>query len=147
MNERKVFNKGNPTEGERFFIPFPSDALHYVHHPEMNPDKLLLYALIIDYYNLQEGYAYPSIEKLSVRYGRAQDTTSGHLETLKAVGLIDYPEKGCYVPLVPLGEEDFFSKFPEAWMAYQRAVKRCDSRREDARERMRKWREERGYAG
>ncbi|MFF5400949.1 hypothetical protein ACFY5J_27105 [Peribacillus butanolivorans] len=51
MEERKVFDKRNPTKGDRNFIPIPSDARHYVHHERMSAEKLFLYALIIDYYN------------------------------------------------------------------------------------------------
>lgn len=143
--ERKIFDKTAPTEGDKFFIPLPSDAKHYVHHPQMSADKLFLYSLIIDYYNPQEGCAYPTIETLSIKYGKVPDTTSRHLDDLKAVGLIDFPEKGYYVPLVPLEEQDFFEAFPEALQNYRSAIKRSDKRREGAAERMRKWRLERGY--
>jgi len=142
---KKVFNKHTPTDGEKHFIPLPSDARHYIHHEKMNADKLFLYALIIDYYNPIEGYAFPSLETLSVKYGKVPDTTSRHLEDLKEVGLIDYPEKGYYVPLVPLDEDAFFSTFSEAYKNYQAAVKRCDTRRQEAAERMREWRLKKGY--
>jgi DNA-binding transcriptional ArsR family regulator len=146
MAERKVFNKLTPSEDEKYFIPLPSDARHYIHHPQMSAAKLFLYALIIDYYNPQDGFAYPSIETLSVKYGKAPDTTSGHLDDLKAVGLVDFPEKGYYVPLVPLPEQEFYSAFPDAWKNYQTSIKRSDERRAEAKERMRKWRREHGYA-
>jgi hypothetical protein len=146
MGERKVYDKTSPTEGGKHFIPLPSDARHYVHHDKMSADKLFLYALIIDYYNSQEGYAFPSIETLSVKYGKVPDTTSKHLDDLKEVGLIDFPpEKGYYVPLVPLTNEEFYKAFPNAQENYKEAIKRSDSRRKAAAERMRKWREERGY--
>lgn len=145
--ERKIFNKHVPTEGGKFFVPLPSDALHYIHHDKMNADRLFLYGLIIDYYNPQDGYAFPSLEKLSVRYGKVPDTTSKHLDDLKEVGLIDFPEKGYYVPLVPLSEEEFFKEFPEADANYRKAIKRCDTRRKEAAERMRLWRQQNGYTG
>ncbi|MBT2700651.1 helix-turn-helix domain-containing protein [Bacillus sp. ISL-40] len=144
--ERKVFNKTTPTEGGKHFIPLPSDARHYIHHDRINADKLFLYALIIDYYNLQEGFAFPSLETLSVKYGKVPDTTSKHLDDLKEVGLINFPpEKGYYVPLIPLTDDDFFTAFPDAWGNYKEAIQRCDNRRKAAAERMRKWRQENGY--
>ncbi|MDM5330346.1 helix-turn-helix domain-containing protein [Neobacillus sp. CF12] len=143
--ERKVFDKRNPTEGGKHFIPLPSDARHYVNHDRMSADKLFLYALIIDYYNPLEGCAFPSVETLAVKYGKVPDTTSSHLDDLKEVGLIDFPEKGFYIPLVPLGEEDFYIEFPQAWENYETAIKRSDTRKKSAAERMRKWRQERGY--
>lgn len=145
MSERKIFDKRNPTEGETFFIPLPNDARHYIHHERMSADKLFLYALIIDYYNPLDGYAWPSVETLAVKYGKVPDTTSRHLKDLKDVGLIDFPEMGYYVPLVPLNEEDFFREFPKAQESYQATVKRYDERKKAASERMRQWRLERGY--
>ncbi|MEH7237305.1 hypothetical protein [Bacillus sp. JJ1562] len=145
MKERRVFNKHTPTEGGKHFIPLPSDARHYIHHERMNADKLFLYSLIIDFYNPIEGYAFPSTEKLSVSYGKTADTTSGHLDDLKAVGLIDFPEKGYYVPLVPLTEDEFYNEFPHARENYLSALRRCESRRKASAERMKKWRQQKGY--
>src|SRR5690625_7276489 len=66
--ERKVFDKRNPADEERgkFFIPFPSDARHYIYHPKMKPEYLYLYTLIIDYYNEAEGRAFPSLITLEM---------------------------------------------------------------------------------
>lgn len=145
--KQDLFNKQKPNEGGKHFIPLPSNSRHYVHHDRINADKLFLYALIIDHYNPEYGYAFPSIEKLAVKYGKAPDTTSGHIDDLKEVGLIDFPEKGYYIPLVPLGEDEFFTAFPSAWENYQTAQRRCDLRRKGSAERMRKWREANGYTG
>ncbi|RFU71017.1 helix-turn-helix domain-containing protein [Peribacillus saganii] len=145
MEERKVFDKRNPTEGERNFIPLPSDARHYIHHAKMSADKLFLYALIIDHWNPKDGYAWPSVESLAVKYGKAPDTTSRHLEDLKAAGLIDFPEKGYYVPLIPLDEAEFFRQFPDADARYRETIKRYDERKQAGRERMRLWRLAKGY--
>src|SRR5690606_2516720 len=100
------------------FIPLPSDAKHYVHHPKVTPDMLFLYAIIIDYYNVEKGFAFPAEETLSIDYGRATNTVSKHLDILKEVGLIDFPDKGYYVPLKPLNVDEFYATFPEAWEAY-----------------------------
>jgi|SRR5690625_8413 len=139
-NRRKVFNKRNPSESGGVFTPLPADAYHYVHHPDMRPNMLILYALIIDYYNVEEGFAYPSLERLSVDYGMSYNATSKHIETLKAVGLIDYPEKGYYVPLEPLSKAEFYAEFPEAWQAYKKALEQAEGKRESDRKRLREWR-------
>ena len=144
-SSRKVFNKKAPSDGGNTYIPLPSNAMHYINHPKMDAGKLYLYALIIDYYNVDDGYAYPAIDTLSVKYGCVEDTTSKHLDILKEVGLIDFPEKGAYVPLEPLPEEAFYEQFPEAWANYKRRLQRKESRRSDAKERMRKWRQNKGY--
>lgn len=142
---RILFNKRTPTKGEKYFIPLPSDARHYIHLDCMSADKLFLYQLIIDYYNPQEGYAFPSIERLSIDYGKTPNTTSAHVDDLKTAGLIDFPEKGCYVPLVPLPADEFYKEYPRAWTNYQEAVRRSRERRESSRERKRAWLAERGY--
>ncbi|MED1202562.1 helix-turn-helix domain-containing protein [Heyndrickxia acidicola] len=145
MEGRKVYDKTNPGVGGKYWVPLPSDVRHYIHHDKMNADKIFLYALIIDYYNTAEGYAFPSVETLSVKYGKVPDTTSRHLKDLKEVGLIDFPEMGYYVPLIPLDETTFFNKFPDAHANYKQAIKRSDSRREGAADRMRDWRRKHGY--
>lgn len=140
MEKRKVFDKLDPTLGNKFFIPLPSDALHYIYHERMSADKLFLYALIIDYYNPKEGYAWPAVETLAVKYGKAPDTTSKHLDDLKEAGLIDFPEKGYYIPFVPLSEEEFFLEFPQAMESYQLTTKRYEERKAASKERIRQWR-------
>lgn len=140
MISQRIFDKRNPTEGDKHFIPLPSDSRHYVHHEKMSADKLLLYALIIDYYNPVDGYAFPSIETLAVKYGKSPDTTSKHIKDLKEVGLIDFPKMGYYVPLVPLDEAAFFERFPAAWESYRERYERAEQRKKEGRERMRQWR-------
>jgi|SRR5690625_2622586 len=137
---RKVYDKKNPSADGRKFIPLPSDALHYVHHPKMRPNMLVLYAIIVDKYNAEEGFSYPSLERLSVDYGMSYNATSKHVEILKEIGLIDYPEKGYYVPLEPLDESEFYREFPEAWEAYRKALKQAEGKRESDRNRLREWR-------
>ncbi len=142
--KREVFNKRNPGENGTF-IALPSNAAHYVHHPKMTPDMLFLYALIIDYYNVDDGFAFPSEETLSIDYGRATNTVSKHLDILKEVGLIDFPEKGHYIPLTPLGSDEFYERFPEAWVAYLKKSRSVNERKDKARIRAQEWREKNGY--
>lgn len=142
---RKVYDKANPSANGRKFIPLSSNVKHYVHHPKMNPSLIFLYALIVDKYNVEEGRAYPSIDTLTVEYGASRNTTSSHIEILKEVGLIDYPEKGSYLPLEPLEAADFFAQFPEAWERYKERIARCNDRRERDRLRMQEYRRRRGY--
>ncbi|GGD07805.1 helix-turn-helix domain-containing protein [Pontibacillus salipaludis] len=145
---REVFDKRNPrgANDDRHFIALPSDALHYVHHVRMSAEKFFLYQLIIDHYNPKDGYAYPSIERLSVMYSKTPETTSKHLDDLKEVGLIDFPEKGYYVPLVPLDAETFYGEHPDALRNYKDRLKKSEGRRLASAERMQKWRAEQGYS-
>ena len=137
---RKIYDKENPSADGRKFIPLSSNALHYVYHPKMRPNMIVLYAIIVDRYNVSKGFAFPSLEQLAVDYGMSYNATSEHVEILKEVGLIDYPEKGYYVPLEPLEETEFYRQYPEAWDAYKKALQQAESKRKSDRERLREWR-------
>src|SRR5690625_3339532 len=100
----------------------------------------VLYAIIVDKYNVEDGFAYPSLERLAVDYGMSYNATSEHVKILKEVGLIDYPEKGYYVPLEPLNEPEFYRQYPEAWDAYKKALQQAESKRKSDRDRLREWR-------
>jgi hypothetical protein len=143
---RKPIDKKNPGGNGKHFIAFPSDAKHYVHHPKMAPEKLFLYQVIIDYYNEEAGCAFPSLETLTIHYGKSYNTTGRHIEDLKAVGLIDYPEKGYYVPLQPLTADEFYAEFPDAWARYKKTYDSMESKKTKGKARMQEWRKEQGYA-
>ncbi|MGD6775240.1 hypothetical protein [Sutcliffiella horikoshii] len=146
MTHRKVFDKSKLKETETKFIALPSDIRHYIHHPKITADMIYLYGLVVDYYNVNEGYAYPTLYTLEVAYGKVRDTISKHLDVLKEVELIDFPEKGMYFPLVPLPAEEFFVKYPEANEAYKSAIKKRDEKLLSGRERMQEYRRLKGYA-
>lgn len=140
MTKAKVFNKENPSADGRKFIPLSNKVKHYMHHEKMDAGKLFLYALIVDFHNVDKGYAFPSQERLAVDYGKTSKTTGRHLKDLKDVGLIAIPAKGKYVPLEPLSEEDFYRKYPKAWTNYKKAYEDHEKRREDGRKRLEKHR-------
>lgn len=140
--ERKVYDKDNPSANGRKFIPLSSNAIHYVHHPKVRPNMLVLYAILVDKYNVNEGFAFPSLESLALEYGMSYNATSDHVEVLKEVGLIDYPEKGYYVPLEPLSEAEFFRVYPEAWNEYKRLYTQLERKKSKDKNRLRKWRED-----
>lgn len=147
--QRKVFDKRNPADEDngRFFVPFPSDARHYIYHPKMKPEYLFLYTLIIDYYNDKEGRAFPSLVTLEMVYKKHRDTVSKHIDILKEVGLIDFERKqDGYIPLEPLSQKDFFASYPEAKDCYLKSIKKRDKQQASGRERMKKFRQDQGYA-
>lgn len=124
----KVFNKNNPGSDGKKFIPLSSNVRHYIYHENMDASKLYLYALIVDYYNVNLGYAYPSHERLAVDYGKTSKTTGKHLRDLKKVGLIKIPAKGKYVPLEPLSQEEFYKAYPKAWENYKKILATSEKR-------------------
>lgn len=145
-NNRKIYDKKSPSADGRTFIPLSSNVKHYVHHPKMKPAMVYLYALIVDKYNAAEGRAFPSIDTLTVEYGTSRNTTDSHVEVLKEVGLIDYPEKGSYLPLEPLTQAEFYAKYPEAWNVYKQRLATSNKRKERDRLRMQEYRSKNGYS-
>lgn len=143
--KRVVVNKVTPGADGRTFIPFPSNARHYIHHEKINADKLFLYTLLIDYLNVNVGAAWPSNERLSVDYGKSSKTTGLHIRDLESVGLLAIPSKGQYIPLEPLEGEEFYRKFPGTWDNYTEALQYAEHRQEDGRQRLRDYKEQKGY--
>ncbi|MCK1998312.1 helix-turn-helix domain-containing protein [Psychrobacillus psychrodurans] len=143
--KRNTVNKVTPGADGRTFIPFPSNALHYIHLDKITADKLFLYTLLIDYLNVDVGAAWPSNERLSVDYGRSAKTTGLHIRDLERAGLVAIPSKGRYVPLEPLSAAEFYAKFPEAWSNYTEALAKAEQRQEDDRQRLREYRERKEY--
>lgn len=128
--KRKIFDKENPGADGRKFIPLSSNVKHYLHHDKIDAGKLFLYALIIDYFNVDEGAAWPSLERLAVDYGKTSKTTGNHLKDLRDAGLIMIVGRGRYVPLEPLSAEEFYKQFPNAWANYKKALETAEKRRE-----------------
>jgi DNA-binding transcriptional regulator YhcF (GntR family) len=144
--ERKVYDKTKKREEDAHFIKLPSELRHYIYLPEFKAEMAFLYALIVDLWNAKKGYAYPSQDKLAMYYGKALNTTKGHLKTLIKYGIIETKRNSLgkiYVPLEPLNETDFFIKYPEADRLYKARLKQIELDREAARLRMMKSREKR----
>ncbi|WP_038242990.1 helix-turn-helix domain-containing protein [Virgibacillus salexigens] len=113
---KEVFNKSEKSK-ESFFVKMPADIMHYVHVPNYKPEYNYLYAIIVDYYNVDYGYAYPTEWQISRRYGKGIQTVRTHLRALESFGLIKISKpKGnkIYVPYKPLSKRELFEKCPEA---------------------------------
>lgn len=117
------------------YFRLPKNIERYIFIPEFRPEMCYLYALIVDWYNAKKGYAYPSIRKLSIRYGRNEKTTLEHLKVLEAVGLLDIEyregDTNAYRPLHPLSKDEFFEVFPEA----KEERERIEQERKEAKKR------------
>lgn len=128
----KIFDKSAKVE-DNFFIKLPSNLRWYIYVDGYKAEMNYLYALIVDFYSVNEGYAYPSMLRLSREYGKTEPTTRAHLQTLKDVGLIDYTEikgKKYYVPFQPLDQAELFRQYPQAAENYRKAIKKEDEERE-----------------
>jgi DNA-binding transcriptional ArsR family regulator len=122
---QKVFNKSKLKENGELFIALPSDIRHYVYLDGYKSEMSYLYGLIVDYYNVDKCYAFPSQYTLAKDYGKSEKTVVEHLKVLKSVGLIDVFDNGkgkvnYYKPLVPLTKDVLFVKFPKAAEKYEK---------------------------
>lgn len=118
----KVFDKTKAEEGA-FFVKMPSDLMNYVHVPGYKPEYSYLYTIIVDYFNSDEGYAYPTKWQISRYYGKGIKTVGKHLDKLKEFGLIKirkYGRNNVYIPFKPLSQEELFRVFPEARKNYSK---------------------------
>lgn len=113
---------------EGTFIRVPTDIRNYVYIDGYKAEMSYLYALIVDYYNAEMGYAFPSLYTLARDYGKAESTLCKHIEMLEKVELIQVKNNGLgrvnfYRPLTPLPKEELFHKFPKAAQNYEKINK------------------------
>lgn len=121
VGSMQVFNKQVNTKGE-YFVKMPSDLMNYVHVPKYRPELSYLYAVIVDYFNADLGYAYPTEWQISRRYGKSIKTVRRHLVELQSFGLVKITKVGRnnrYVPFKPLNKADLFEKCPAAETKYR----------------------------
>ncbi|WP_419893793.1 helix-turn-helix domain-containing protein [Oceanobacillus kimchii] len=111
----------------------PADLIHYVHAPGYRPEYNYLYAIIVNYYNVKYGYAYPSEWKISRAYGKGIQTVRTHLRALESYGLIKIIKptgNKRYIPYKPLTKEKLFEKCPDARENYLKSIQAEDAEKE-----------------
>jgi hypothetical protein len=143
--ERKVYDKTQKRE-DAHFIKMPSELRHYIYLPDYKAEMNFLYSLIVDLWNKELGYAYPSQERLAMYYGKALNTTKSHLGTLQKYELISMKDTSAgkqYIPYEPLKEEEFFVRYREADRCYKDRLRQIELDKQAARLRMVKSRERR----
>jgi hypothetical protein len=116
----KVFNKKEKNE-DSFFVKMPSGLMNYIHIPGYEPEYNYLYTIIVDFYNADQGYAYPTEHQIARRYGKKEKAIRRHMAVLERVGLIKTSKSNgnkIYVPYQPLTKEELFEKCPEACRSY-----------------------------
>jgi len=121
------FNKAEKGE-DKYFVKMPSDLMHYVHIPGYKPEYNYLYTILVDFYNVDFGYAFPTEWKIGRVYGKQDPkTVRNHLRVLERVGLISiHKPRGnkIYVPYEPLSREELFKVCPEAQKSYEEHIRK-----------------------
>ncbi|WP_255446066.1 MULTISPECIES: helix-turn-helix domain-containing protein [Bacillus cereus group] len=126
----------------------PTDLRYYAYMSDygVNDSVLMLYQLIIDFYNVEEKKAFPSQYRLAMQTGKSLRTIVNNLKVLREVGLIQIKKTGNgsnneYRPLLPLPPAQLFERYPKA---LKKLIKQnkivADIRQRD--EKRRKWKVE-----
>lgn len=125
----KVFNKSEKQAEGEFFTKMPSNLFNYVHVPGYKPEFSHLYAIIVDCFNTDYGYAFPSEWQISRMYGKGVKTVRTHLRKLEQYGLLRIVKTNRnkrYIPLQPLDKETLFKACPKAKENYLASIKAED---------------------
>ncbi|EEK76881.1 helix-turn-helix domain-containing protein [Bacillus cereus] len=103
------------------FVKMPTNLRYYSYMTDygVKDSAILLYQLIIDFYNAKEGKAFPSQYKLAMQSGKSLRSVIDTLKVLKEVGLIEIRRTGNgsnneYRPLLPLAPDELFTRYPKA---------------------------------
>lgn len=99
------------------YVKLPSGLFNYVHVPGYKPEYSHLYSIIVDFYNANYGYAFPTEWQIAKVYGKSIKTVRHHLRQLERLGLIliiKNSRNKMYVPLKPLTKDQLFAECPEA---------------------------------
>ncbi|QCC42617.1 helix-turn-helix domain-containing protein [Bacillus sp. DU-106] len=145
-----VFDKSvKPEEGDRTldFIKMPTNLRYYSYMSDygMTESAMMLYQLIIDYFNKEEKKAYPSQYRLAMEIGKSVRTINHNLKILRSVGLLQVRRTGIganneYRPLLPLTPRELFERYPKALERYVkhekavRKIRRRDEKRKQDKE-------------
>ncbi|WP_349916934.1 helix-turn-helix domain-containing protein [Bacillus cereus] len=145
-----VFDKSvKPDEGDRTldFIKMPTNLRYYSYMSDygVTESAMMLYQLIIDYFNKEEKKAYPSQYRLAMETGKSVRTINHNLKVLRSVGLLQVRRTGIganneYRPLLPLIPRELFERYPKAlerYVKHEKAVskiRRRDEKRKQDKE-------------
>ncbi|MDG4655546.1 transcriptional regulator [Ectobacillus antri] len=111
-----IICKGNLKGGE--FEMFPTMLFDYVQLGLITHTNLVVYVKLLQLYNENYGYAFPTIPQLMI-YTRIRSKATIHhsLDTLEEVGLIQRSKKSggnnIYVVYKPLSKTELYSFFPD----------------------------------
>lgn len=123
--KQPVFDKSQKSDNQNShnldFIKMPTDLRYYAYMSDygVNDSVLMLYQLIIDFYNVEEKKAFPSQYRLAMQTGKSLRTIINNLKVLRQVGLIQVKKTGSgsnneYRPLLPLPPAQLFERYPKA---------------------------------
>ncbi|PHB28878.1 helix-turn-helix domain-containing protein [Bacillus toyonensis] len=118
--QQPIYDKNDFTD-EKGFIKTPAQLKHYtdLYPYGITTDAMWVYQLIVDWYNREDGSAYPSQYVIARRIRKSVATVKKHISALRSVGLIAVQSRGIgrsnlYLPLKPLDNHTMYERFPLA---------------------------------
>ncbi|BCA37429.1 hypothetical protein PDN30_28055 [Bacillus cereus] len=123
----EVYNPKEKNAGMSFY-KVPQDLNYYQWIDGYKIEMSLLYAIIANWYNEKQGYAYPTQHQLMEKYDKSINILRSHIRKLVEVGLISIQTANtggnhCYVPHVPMKKAQVFEAFPSAAVNYEKRMK------------------------
>ncbi|MBF7146766.1 helix-turn-helix domain-containing protein [Bacillus toyonensis] len=126
--DQPMFDKSiTPKENDHTldFIKMPTNLRYYSYMQDygITESALILYQIIIDFFNAKEKRAYPSQYRLAMETGKSVRTINHNIKILQNVGLIAVKRRGIgrsneYIPLLPLTFDELLKRFPKAEERY-----------------------------
>ncbi|PEV40339.1 helix-turn-helix domain-containing protein [Bacillus thuringiensis] len=126
--DQPMFDKSEtPKEGDHTldFIKMPTNLRYYSYMQDygVTESALILYQIIIDFFNKDEKKAFPSQYRLAMETGKSIRTINHNMKVLQNVGLITVKRRGIgrsneYIPLLPLTLDELLKRFPKAEERY-----------------------------
>ncbi|WP_029100207.1 helix-turn-helix domain-containing protein [Brevibacillus thermoruber] len=124
------------------YVEVPN-AIHrlYTRIPGFTADHALMYIVLMDFYNVEYGYAYPTKWDLAHRLNCGENKPSQLAKLLEECGLIRVKPGGfgrndIYYVYAPITDEaEFYRRFPEAKARYERRKAGFQKRRANRRSR------------
>ena len=112
--KEKIIAKGN-IDGN--FAKVPMELYNYIQLKLISHTDLVIYIKLYDQFNLEYGYAFPTISQLQVSCGiRSKATIHNSLKNLVRVGLIDKQKtrwgNNAYFVYKPLSKDDLYTCYP-----------------------------------
>lgn len=106
----------------------------YQYLPGFDADAVLVYLLIVDLYNEQYGYAFPTQYSISIQLNMKRHKRDKALKTLEKYGLIETWKMDSgnkvYIPKEPLPLEELVNQYPEVLSNYEKLLKQIDEQKE-----------------
>ncbi|MGH0683000.1 helix-turn-helix domain-containing protein [Bacillus mycoides] len=126
--DQPMFDKSiKPKENDHTldFIKMPTNLRYYSYMQDygVTESAMILYQIIIDFFNKDEKKAFPSQYRLAMETGKSIRTINHNIKILQNIGLLTVKRRGIgrsneYIPLLPLTLDELLKRFSKAEERY-----------------------------